>query len=89
VIRPVNDTTALAEIQRLAHLYRIRITNHAATRMAERGAAREDVRAALITATAALRQERGGWRCKGRDLAGDDLTVIVDIEADVVVITIF
>jgi hypothetical protein len=85
----VNDTKALAEIQRLAGLDRIRFTRHAADRMDQRGAKRGDVRAALVSATAAFAQDRG-WRVEGGvDREGDDLTVIVDIEADVIVITLF
>jgi hypothetical protein len=49
--------------------------------MADRGAA----------ATAAIRQsERGNWRIEGgTDNDGDDLTAIVDLEADVIVVTLF
>ena len=86
----VNDTAALAEIHRLAQFDRIRFTRHAADRMDQRGAKREDVRAALVSGTVAIAQERGGWRVEGGvDSAGDELTVIVDIEADVIVITLF
>lgn len=86
----VNDTKALAEIQRLARLDRIVYTGHALLRMDGRGANPNDVRNALITATSARRQERGTWRIEGgRDLDGDDLTAIVDIEADVIVVTLF
>jgi hypothetical protein len=36
-----------------------------------------------------MTQDRGGWRVEGgHDRDGDDLTVIVDIEADVIVITL-
>ena len=84
------DDRALAEIQRLASLNRLVFTSHAAKRMDQRGAKREDVRAALVSATSARAQDRGGWRVEGgRDRDGDDLTVIVDIEDDVIVITLF
>jgi hypothetical protein len=86
----VNDTKALAEIQRLARLNRIVYTGHAILRMDDRGASRDDVRSALITATSARPQERGTWRVGGgQDLDGDDLTAIIDIEADVIVVTLF
>lgn len=85
----VLDTRALAEIHRLAQLRRIRLTRHAVDRMDQRGAELEDVRAALVSSTAAFTQERG-WRVEGGvDRDGDELTVIVDIEADVIVITLF
>lgn len=80
----VNDPQVLAEIQRLARLHRIVFTVHARVRMNERGADRDDVKHALVTATAARRQEQGTWRVIGGvDMASDDLTVICDLEADV------
>jgi hypothetical protein len=49
----------------------------------------EDRRSAR-SAPPASSLDRGGWRVEGgRDRDGDDLTVIVDIEADVIVITLF
>ncbi len=86
----MSDATALAEIQRLARLDRLVFTRHARERMTERGAERGDVRNALVTATDALRQERGTSRVTGgRDHDGDEMTVICDIETDVIVVTIF
>lgn len=87
----VSDAQALAEIQRLAQLDRIRYSHHARDRMAERGAMPADVRCALVTATAAVWQaERSNWRVRGGvDRAGDELTAVVDLEADVIVVTIF
>lgn len=86
----MSDAKALAEIQRLARVNRIVYTGHALLRMDSRGASRDDVRSALITATSARQQERGTWRVEGgRDLDGDVLTAIVDIEADVIVVTLF
>lgn len=87
----VNDAKALAEIQRLARLHRIIITPHAFRRMDERDVTEPDVRWALLTATAALRQtDRHNWRVEGGvDTVGDELTLICDLEADVVVVTLF
>lgn len=87
----VNDAKALAEIQWLARLDRIVVTPHAGRRMDERGATERDVRNALWTATAALRQaDRDNWRVEGGlDIEGDPLTLICDIEADVIVVTLF
>jgi hypothetical protein len=62
----VNDARALAEIQRLARLDRIVITRHANQRMNDRGATEQDVREALLTVTAAIRQaDRDTWRVEG------------------------
>jgi len=87
----VNDARALAEIQRLARLGRIVITRHANQRMNDRGATEPDVRNALLTATAAIRQaDRDNWRVEGGvDTDGDDLTLVCDIGVDVIVVTLF
>ena len=66
------------------------LTWHAVKRMDQRGAKRGDVRAALVSATAAMAQDRGGWRVEGGcDRDGDGLTMVIDLEADVIVITLF
>ncbi len=81
------DATVLVEVQRLD---RIVITGHARKRI-DRGATRDDLRSALVTATLAIRQpDRGNWRIEGgADNEGDDLTVIIDLEAEVIVVTLF
>lgn len=87
----VNDAKALAEIQRLARLGRIVYTPHARRRMKERGATELDVRHALRIATAARYQaDRRNWRVEGGvDTEGDELMLICDLEADVIVVTLF
>lgn len=87
----MNDARALAEIQRLCRLDRIVITRHANQRMNNRGASEPDVRKALLTATAAIRQaDRDNWRVEGGvDTDGDDLTLTCDIGVDVIVVTLF
>jgi hypothetical protein len=59
--------------------------------MSDRGATARDVRKALLSATDATYQaHRQNYRVSGgTDTDGDDLTVIVDLEADVIVVTIF
>ena len=58
--------------------------------MRERGAIIDDVCRALVTSTSATWQaEHLSWRVSGGvDLDGDGLTIVVDIEADVIVITL-
>lgn len=88
----MSDAKALEEIHRLAALPgRIRYRGHALDRMDERGATREDVRNALRSSTDATWQpDRGTWKVTGGvDLDGDDLVCAVDIEDDVIVVTIF
>lgn len=87
----MSDARALAEIKRLASLGRVDYPAHALERMDERGVERDDVIRALLTASRARWQSNHGTWCVegGIDRAGDDLTVIVVIEADLVVITVF
>jgi hypothetical protein len=87
----VSDAQALAEIKRLVSLGRVRFTGHARDRMSERNVTARDVRSALLSATGAVWQsDRQNWRVEGgRDQDDDGLTVIVDVEADVIVVTLF
>lgn len=58
--------------------------------MPQRGATRADVIAALSGASACRWQsDRNNWKVDGRDLDGDDLTIIVDIQDNLVVVTIY
>jgi hypothetical protein len=86
----VSNTTVLDEIKALVARGSVRYTLHSFERMAERGATAADATTALSTSTSASLQANGNYRCDGgADLDGDDLTVIVALEADVVVITVF
>ena len=57
--------------------------------MKERGVERQDVRSALVTATACCAEPRERWRIEGRDRDGDVLTVVVTFEDGVLVVTLF
>lgn len=88
----MSDAKTLAEIQRLAALPdRIRYRRHARQRMVERGTSKYDVKNALLTANdAAWQAQHQTWRITGGvDLNGDDLVCAVDLEDDVIVVTIF
>lgn len=87
----MTDAEALEEIKRLVGLGRVVFTRHARERMGDRSATAGDVCEAMLTArSAAWQADRSNWRVSGGvDLDGDDLTIIVDIEADVVVVTLF
>jgi hypothetical protein len=86
----VGDEKALREIKRLASLGRVRYTDHAWDRMHERGAEPADVTEALLSSSEAVYQrDRRNWKVVGGvDRDGDDLTVVVAIEADLVIITV-
>lgn len=87
----MTDEEALRTIQGLCAAGRYHISRHAWERMIERSATPRDVLRAVATATRARHQPHGGtWRVLGgADLVGDDLTVIVALEGQVVVVTIF
>lgn len=57
--------------------------------MGERGASVEDVRAALMDAQSCEAASDDRWRIEGPDLDGDDVEMIVVVEDDVVVVTLF
>lgn len=85
----MNAAAALVEIRGYAAANRIRISRHAWERMAERGAQYEDVRHALAMARRCKSQEGGRWKVSGTDRDGDELVLIVVIEAGVVVVTVY
>lgn len=81
--------TALADIRGYAAANRIRILRHAWQRMSERGAQYEDVRHALSGARKCMAADQGRWKVTGDDLDGDELTLVVAIEAGVIVVTVY
>jgi len=66
-----------------------RLTSHAQERMADRGTRWADVRHGLANASSCAGQANGTFKTESRDLDGDDLTLIVAVEGDVVVVTLF
>ena len=80
---------ALADVRGYAVANRIRIGRHAWERMAERGVQYEDVRHALATARSCKAQDRGRWKVFGNDRDGDELVLVIVIEAGVVVVTVY
>jgi hypothetical protein len=81
----------LDQIKRMAARGDMVISRHARDRMDERGATFRDVTSAIATATAATFQaERDTWKVTGgTDLDSDDLTVVLAIEDNLIVITVF
>ncbi len=85
----MNAAAALVEIRGYAAANRIRISRHAWQRMAERGAQYEDVRHALATARRCREQDGDRWKVSSADRNGDELVLVVVIEAGVIVVTVF
>jgi hypothetical protein len=87
----VDGTKALAEIKARAAVNRVAFTSHALARMAQRGANRRDVLNALGSASGAQWQtDHETWKVDGGvDQDGDELTVCVLIEGDLIVCTLF
>lgn len=82
---------ALARIKELVARGHVRFTFHARVRMDERNVSAGDVCNALATATKADHQmAKDNYRVSGgTDRDGEPLVVVVAIEADAVIITIF
>ena len=81
---------AQEEIRRLAWQRRVRYTTHALfERMPARGVRRADVLAVLKSPSSCRPSEGERWRVEGLDTADDELTVVVAIEDNVVVVTVF
>jgi hypothetical protein len=57
--------------------------------MAERGVLYEDVRNALATARSCKTQDGGRWKLFGSDGDGDEIVLVVVLEAGVIVVTVF
>jgi hypothetical protein len=81
---------ALQEINDAGKTGSFYITPHANQEAKECSASRYDIQEALRTAYQANHQPTNDrWRVLGKDLDGDDLTVIVVFDAGVVVVTVF
>ncbi|HET9931131.1 MAG TPA: DUF4258 domain-containing protein [Polyangiaceae bacterium] len=85
----MSPAEALAEIRRAAIARRVRFSPHARQRMNQRFVRPPDVYCALESATACMATEQERWKVAGPDRDGDELTMVVKIEGDVVVITVF
>ena len=57
--------------------------------MAARGALQRDVWFALKGAVSTEAQRDGSWRTKGFDCDGDDITIVVVIQGQLLVVTVF
>lgn len=86
----VTESEVLDKIKRAAIQGSVVFSSHAELRMRHRGASHRDVLCALETAKAARHQpDNDRWLVEGADCDGDDLDVVVAIEAGVIVVTLF
>ena len=88
-IGEVKPTEALALVRGYASAGRFVVAGHARQRMRERSVSFADLRHALVNAKRCSAQENERWKVFSTDLDDDDLTVIVALEDDVVVVTVF
>lgn len=79
---------ALKEIKENAHWGRVYITAHARKRMRERFVFEDDIYEAIDTAYQCTPDEEN-WCVTGLDCDGDELTLVISIEGQNVIITIF
>jgi len=84
----VNPTRASRRIRSLCRAGRWEILPHAVERMIERDVTVDDVRAVLIGAES-CRAKGKRWRLSGLDVLGQPLDLVVELTADVLVVTLF
>jgi hypothetical protein len=86
----MNPQEAIEKVRRLAIQNRIRYTFHAEyDSMTDRSVSHRDVRHSLSNCEKCTKQEEYKWKCVGPDLEDDELTVVVVIEDDLLVVTVF
>lgn len=86
----MNAREALATIRRLATRGLVIVTDHADEEMAELGVMFADVVHVLVHAKKCEWQPKHcTWKVKGADRFGVTLAIAVDVQASVVVVTVF
>ena len=87
---PRNESELLAFAKLQAKRRNVKIVGHAWVRMSERGVSEGDVLYVLAeTAFRAAAQPNARWKVDGYDLDGDNLGLVLAIEADVIVVTLY
>ncbi len=84
----MNAREALTTVRGLASANRYMLTSHAYDEMIAAGAQREEVHSALVNARRSKR-DGAGWVVTGPDRDGDELTMKVVLEDDMLVITVW
>lgn len=85
----MTNEEALEAIQEHAVWKRVFVTSHARKRMRERSVFEDDIYEAIATAYSCESEENGNWRVTGQDFDGDELILIIAIEGENVIITLF
>lgn len=80
---------ALEEIQEHAVWKRVFITSHARKRMRERSVFEDDIYEVIATASSCRTEGGGKWRVIGQDIDEDELTLIIAVDGENVIITLF
>lgn len=80
---------ALELVKGLAAANRYLVTVHARTRMVERKVTAAGLHRALTQAKSCRPGTDDAWKVSGPDQDGDDVDVVVVIEGDLVVVTLF
>ena len=81
--------TALDEIRGFATAGRYLLSGHAYERMNVRNVTEQDVRSALVNASGCSPAECERWKVTGPDLYGDELTLVVVLDAGLLIVTVF
>jgi pentatricopeptide repeat protein len=84
-----SETEALEVIRGYAKAHRIEYSRHALRRMRERNINEQAIRHALVTAQKCILQENECWKVPSFDFSGCELTVVLAIEDDLLVVTVF
>ena len=85
----MTNAEALAKIRKLAAGNHIVLSAHALDRMSERGAVYRDVWFALKNAVSTHQQRSDTWLTNGVDCDGDDIKIVLVIEAQLLIVTLF
>jgi hypothetical protein len=83
------EEAALQDVRGLAGAGQVDFWDHAFDSMDDHGLSEEDLCNALMMAVSCEAQPPDRWKVEGPDLEGDPWTVVVEIEQDVVVVTVF
>lgn len=84
------EARALEDIKGYARANRVSVARgHGSLRMVQRRVQIGDIIHALSHASDCRLQPNGRWKVTGKDLDGDDLSLVVLLEDEVVVVTVF